>query len=132
MSTSELGGNRQSNVRYLLEKFSSARTQAILGRFTKRIGIIDQVQYDKLYVDIWATERKVAGLMADVDIVSEGIHVWTLKDLFQEVFVAIRDWVPDYKSKSGEATLPDSYWMLKLLESLREWRLVNFNILGPA
>jgi len=126
----ELGGNPQSNARYLLEKFSSTRTQAIRDRLTKRIGTVDQVQYEKLYVDIWSTERKVAGLMNDAEIIREGIHVWTLRKLFQEVFRAITDWVPDYKSKTGEATLPEGCWMLKLLESLREWKLLNLDALG--
>lgn len=126
----ELGGNRQSNVRYLLEKFSSTRTHAIRDRFAKRIGTVDQVQYEKLYVDIWATEGKVARLMDDEEIMRERIQVWTLKKLFQEVFRAIRAWVPDYKSKSGEATLPDGYWMLKLLESLCEWKLLNLDAVG--
>ena len=126
----ELGGNQESNVYSLLEKFSSTRTQAIRSRFTKRIGEADDIQYRKLYVDIWATGRKVAGLMDDEKIIREQIGVWTLKKLFQEVFRSIRDYVPDYKSKSGEATLPDAYWMLKLLESLRDWELLNTDVLG--
>lgn len=126
----ELGGNHQSNVYSLLEKFSGTRTQAIRDRFTKRIGAADEIQYRKLYVDIWATERKVVGLMDDEEIIREQIEVWTLKKLFQKVFRSIRDYVPDYKSKSGEATLPDGYWMLKLLESLREWKLLNLDVLG--
>lgn len=126
----ELGGNRQSNARYLLEKFSSTRTQAIRDRLTKRIGTVDQVQYEKLYVDIWATERKVARLMDDEEVKKGEIQVWTLKKLFQEVFQVIRDYVPDYKSKTGEATLPEGCWMLKLLESLREWKLLDLDALG--
>jgi len=121
----ELGGNPESNIRSLLEKFSSIRMQEIVDRFKKRMGFPEQVQYEKLYVDIWATERKVAKLMGREEISREGIDVWTLKKLFQEVFRAIKDWVPSHKSKSGEATLPEGYWMLKLLESLREWRLLN-------
>ena len=47
------------------------------------------------------------------------------KKLFQEVFRAIVDWVPTHKSKSEQATLLEFWWMLKLLESLREWELLN-------
>jgi hypothetical protein len=125
-----LGGNKESNVDFLLEKFSSIRTEAIRDRFVRRMGQVDDTQYRKLYVDIWATEKKVAGLMSDERVNKEQIKVWTLKKLFQEVFGLIRDYVPEYKSKSGEATLPDSYWMLKLLESLRDWKLLNTDVLG--
>jgi hypothetical protein len=125
-----LGGNKRSNVDSLLEKFSSIRTEAIRGRFVRRIGEVDHAQYRKLYVDIWATEKKVASLMNDERVNREQIEVWTLKKLFQEVFRSIIGYIPNYESKSGEATLPDSYWMLKLLESLRYWKLLNTDVLG--
>ena len=68
---------------------------------------------------------KVAKLMNHEEIKQEGIKIWTPKKLFQEVFRAIVDWVPTHKSKSEQATLLECWWMLKLLESLREWELLN-------
>ena len=123
-----LTGDYKRNVESLREKFSSTRTREIVNRFKTRMAFTGRVQYGKVYVDIWATERKVARLMDDEEIKRGEIQVWTLKKLFQEVFRVIRDWVPDYESKTGEATLPESYWMLKLLESLREWKLLNINV----
>jgi len=123
-----LTGDYKRNIESLREKFSSTRTREIANRFKTRMAFTGRVQYGKVYVDIWATERKVARLMDDEEIKRGKIQVWTLKKLFQEVFQVIRDWVPDYKSKTGEATLPESYWMLKLLESLREWKLLNIDV----
>jgi hypothetical protein len=37
--------------------------------------------------------------------------------------LAIIDWVPEHGRKSGEAALPESYWMGKMLEALREWEI---------
>ena len=87
-----------------------------------------QVQYEKLYVDIWATEAKAKKLRSNAEVSGERIKVWTLKELFLKIFEAIRAWSPPYESKCGEATLPESYWMLKLLESLREWKLLNIDV----
>ena len=121
----ELGGNYESNVKYARNKFSSSRTQAIINRINKRMGFIEPVEYRKLYIDIWATNKKIGKLMSNQDLRKEEIEVWTLEKLFQEVLQAITNWVPDHGPKSGEATLPESYWMLKMLEALREWRLLN-------
>ena len=53
-----------------------------------------------------------------------------MKDLYQEVFKAIDDWKrePGYpaKSMSSMLTLPESHWMLKLLDHLRvNWKLLE-------
>jgi len=116
------------NVQTLRNKFSPERMREIVDRFKLRMGLIEQVEYKKVYVDIWPTEMKINKLMNHEEIKKEGIKVWTPKKLFQEVFRAIADWVPTHKSKSGEATLLECWWMLKLLESLREWKLLNIDI----
>ena len=120
----ELGGNYERNVQYVRNKFSGTRMQEVVDRFKKRMGFIEQVEYEKVYVDIWPTKSKVAKLMSHEEINREGIKVWTPKTLFHEVFRAISN----YKSKSDEATLLEGYWMLKMLESLREWKLLNIEI----
>lgn len=112
---------------YVRNKFSSSRTEAIINRTNKRMGSIKLVEYKKLYVDIWATRKKIDNLMSNPEVRREGIEIWTLEKLFQGVLQAITDWVPDHGSKSGEATLPESYWMLKMIEALREWRLLNIS-----
>lgn len=123
----ELSGNHESNVKYARNKFSSSRTQAIVNRIYKRMGFIKLVEYKKLYIDIWATRRKIDKLMSNSDLRQGEIEVWTLEKLFQGVLQAIANWIPDHGPKPGEATLPESYWMLKMLEALREWRLLSIN-----
>ena len=118
----------ESNVQSLKSKFSPERTQEIVTRCKQRVGLAEQVEYEKVYVDIWSTESKVARLMNHADIEQEGIKVWTPKRLFQEVLRAIAGWIPTHKSKSKEATLLECWWMLKLLECLREWELLNIEI----
>jgi len=121
----QLGGAYESNIQRLRDKFSPERTQEIVDRFKERVGLVEQVEYEKVYVDIWPTKSKVAKLKNHEEIKQEGIKIWTPKKLFQEVFRAIVDWVPTHKSKSKQATLLECWWMLKLLESLREWELLN-------
>jgi len=123
----ELGGNYESNVHYVRNKFSSSRTEAIINRMNRRIGSIEPVEYRKLYVDIWATRKKIDNLMSNPEVRREEIEIWTLEKLFQGVLRAITGWVPDHGPKSGEATLPESYWMLKMIEALQEWRLLNIS-----
>lgn len=125
----ELSGNHESNVHYVRNKFSNSRTEAIINRMNRRIGSIKPVEYKKLYVDIWATRKKIDNLMSNPEVQREGIEIWTLEKLFQGVLQAISDWVPDHGPKPGEATLPESYWMLKMIEALREWRLLNIKSL---
>lgn len=85
-----------------------------------------------VYVDIRATESKVAELMDDGEANRKHKEVWTIKKLFEEVFRSIQAYTADYKSRFGEVSLPDDYWMLKLLGSLREWRLPNLDMLGAS
>ncbi len=62
MEVGELGGNYESNVRYVGNKFSSSRIEAITNRMNRRIGSVKLIEYRKLYVDIWATRKKVDNL----------------------------------------------------------------------
>lgn len=121
----ELGGNYERNIEKLRNKFSVARIQAIVKRFSKRIGSVKNYKYEKVYVDIWPTKRKVEKLMNHTDIKKQKIKVWTPEKFFQEVYQSIVTWIPEHGPKRGEATLPESYWMLKQLEHLREWGLLN-------
>ena len=123
-----LTGDYKRNVESLREKFSSTRTREIVNRFKTRMAFTGRVQYEKVYVDIWATDAKAKKLMSSAEVSGERIKVWTLKELFLEVFLTIRSWSPAYISKCGEATLPESYWMLKLLESLRAWKLLSIDV----
>ena len=109
----QLGGYK-SNVVMLKEKFSNTRTDEIEKRYKERMAFAGDVQYDKLYISIWDRPRRVERLMNDSEIAEKKIEVWTSSKFFSEVFKAIRDW--------DKTTLPEGYWLLKLLESLWEVR----------
>lgn len=109
----------ENDVAMLKEKFSNTRTDKLVEQFKKRMAFAGDVQYDKVYIDIWERPTWTKRLMSNPDIDREGIKVWTLSELYSNVFAAIKDW-------GDELTLPESYWMLKMLKSLREARLLEF------
>ena len=109
----QLGGEYVKNVEMLKDKFSNERTSEIVKRYKKRMAFAGEVQYDKLYIDIWERPTRVKKLMSNPEIARERIKVWTISDLYHDAFAVIKNW------EGGVYTLPESYWMLKLLESLR-------------
>ncbi len=121
--TGQLTGNHNKNVDRLMDKFSASCTQEIENRFKKRLGPYDLLQYEKVYVDIWGNDTKAQKLMDNLLIKKEGIIVWTPKTLFNEVTSSIINWLPEHKSKTGEGTIPEGFWMLKLLASMSEYKL---------
>ena len=119
--------NLLSNVETVVKKFSDEIIKSVKDRFTKRLGTIEEVEYHKVYVDTWASNSKAKKLESDVDINREGIKIWTMKDLYGEVLRIIEEWkaTPGYLVKSDlMVTLPESYWILKLLDDLRRNNLL--------
>ena len=125
VETGSLGGSHDANVDTLLKKFSPSRISEIESRASKRMGSYDSLKYEKVYVDIWGNPTKVNKLMTNTSIHKEGIKVWTVKMLFDEIFNTISNWLPEHKSKLKEATIPEAFWMLKLIEALREAKLLK-------
>jgi len=114
----QLGGYKK-NVAMLKDKFSNTRTNELVKRYKQRMAFAGEVQYDKLYIDIWERPTRVEKLMSNPEIARERIKVWTISDLYHDAFAVIKNW------EGGEYTLPESYWMLKLLESLLEVRRLD-------
>ena len=112
----QLGGYKK-NVAMLKDKFSNTRTNELVKRYKQRMAFAGEVQYDKLYIDIWERPTRVEKLMSNPEIARERIQVWVPSEFFHNVFAAIKDW--------GSSTIPESYWMLKLLESLLEVRRLD-------
>ena len=125
VETGSLGGSHDTNVDILLKKFSSSRISEIQARYTKRFGSCNSIKYIKVYVDIWSNPTKVNKLVSNTLIGNERIKVWTTTILFDEIFKTISDWLPEHKSKLKEATIPEAFWMLKLLEALSEAKLLK-------
>jgi hypothetical protein len=121
----ELSGNHAANVLTLKEKFSPSRIGEACSRCQKRTAFTGTIKYDKLYVDIWATASKAAKFMADPEVIKEGIKVFTLKDLFTEVLASVKTYRPTHVSKSMEVSLPEGFWMLKMIEGLQQWKMLS-------
>jgi hypothetical protein len=112
----QLGGYDKS-LEMIREKFSSIRTDEVIKRYKDRMAFEGNIVYRKLYVDIWERPSRVTKLKKSPELSSVGIEVWTVSELFRNVLTEITSW--------GEYTLPESYWMLKLLESLLEAGLIT-------
>jgi hypothetical protein len=112
----QLGGY-ESSLKMIIDKFSNDRVDEIVRRYKARMAFEGRIEYEKLYVDIWERPERVRRLKPSTELTSVGIDVWTPTDLFKKIFDDILGW--------GEYTLPESYWMLKLLESLLEVRLIT-------
>lgn len=107
----------EKSLEMINDKFSDIRTNEIIKRFKDRMAFEGQIEYRMLYVDIWERPNLVKKLISNKELTSAKIEVWTPSTLFQDVFTEIKSW--------GEYTLPESYWMLKLLESLGEVGLIT-------
>jgi len=112
----QLGGYAKS-LEMISNKFSDTRTEEIIGRYKKRMAFEGQIEYEKVYVDIWDRPNLVKRLMNSTELTSVGIQVWSPIKLFQNIFTEIKNW--------GKYTLPESFWLLKLLESLLEVDLIT-------
>ena len=121
----ELENNFKSDIETLKWKFSISRTKEITNRVKQRMGSADKIQYKKLYVRIWGNETNVRKLTSSKEWRQEDIEVWTTKELFRNILNTIDTWIPEHNLKSQEATLPEGYWLLKMLEHLREGYLVK-------
>lgn len=104
------------SVEMLRKKFSRTRTDTIEQRFKQRLGFTGGIQYKKLYIDIWKRPGIVSKLVKDPDVSVAKIDVWTPSKLYEQVFETMRE----YWKSTGESTLPEAYWMLKLIESMWE------------
>lgn len=111
----QLGGYDKS-LKMISNKFSDTRTEEIIRRYKDRMKFEGQIEYEKVYVSIWDRPGLVKRLMSSTELTSVGIQVWSPVKLFQNIFTELNSW---------EYTLPESLWLLKLLESLLEVDLIT-------
>lgn len=113
----------KQNIKTIREKFSDIRMNSIKERYMKRVGAVEDVQYEKIYVDIWASNTKAKKLSNEMN--KESTRIWTMGELYSEVFRTMYEWkaAPGYSAKI-EVTLPEGCWMLKLLEDLKRRKLL--------
>lgn len=122
-----LAGALSSNAETVIKKFSQETMKSIKDRLTERLGLVGQTEYHKLYVWTWAKSAGAKKLEGQDNIKREQIKIWAMRDLCEEVLRAIREWksAPGYPVKShGKVTLPESYWLLNLVDYLEENQLL--------
>lgn len=122
--TGDLAGNAQRVTR----KFSQQKMESVTQRFAIRFGASQPEKYRKLYVHVWAADVTANRLRHHPDVQRQGIEIWTMKDLYTVVLRTIQQWkaAPGYAAKSGaKVTLPESHWLLRLLDNLHESKLLS-------
>ncbi|MFZ2037936.1 MAG: hypothetical protein WAU62_13635 [Dehalococcoidales bacterium] len=110
-----------SNVEMLKKKFSPARMNNIESRIKQRFEFTGNIEYKKLYIDIWERPERVNKLVKEPDLLAAKIEIWTPSKLYLQIFETMRKWW-DVK---GNATLPEGYWMLKLIENMWENKILE-------
>jgi hypothetical protein len=113
----QLGGYNY-NLQMLQDKFSDSRIKEVEQRYRKRLTFEGAIKYKKLYIDIWERPKRVDKLMSDTRISGADIEVWTPSKFFNEVFKEINNW--------GESTIPESHWLLKMLEAMIWSGMIRF------
>jgi len=120
----QLSGGRQS-VASLNNKFSQNVCVAIENYFKQKLGFVaGKVNYQKMYVASFWTKPTVSGAK------QLGINVRPLPDFIQqEVFQVIQNWKrqPPHrpKAKGSIITLPESHWLLQLIDYFKSYELLR-------
>jgi hypothetical protein len=111
-------------IETIKNKFSENIKQNLIDYIRKKINIIDlqNIIYKKIYIDTYTSKEKIEKLNQDPTLKQNQIQVKQLIDLIiHDIIPTIKQWKesPPHKPKSKEnITLPDSYWLLKLIEFL--------------
>jgi|GEM_PF-966205 len=104
--------------------------ESLLGKFTlgsSRLGA-SNIYYKPLYVASYVAEKQIGMLREGVK--KEGIEFLTLKEVLREIPSGIEEWkrrqVGKGFRKSEEITLPESWWLLNLIDYLRRVENVGY------
>jgi len=114
----QLSGGRNS-VASLGKKFSQGVCASIENYFRQKLGFVSSTaNYKKMYVASFWTKPTINGAA------QLGINVRPLPDfILQEVIQAIQNWKkhPPHRPKTqgGIITLPESHWLLQLIDYLQ-------------
>jgi len=113
------------------QKFSETIKQNLVEHIRKKINIanLQNIIYKKIYVDTYSKKDKIENLNQDPTLKEKEIQVKRLIDLIiHDIIPTIKQWKesPPHKPKSkGNITLPDSYWLLKLIDYLIDEKLIT-------
>jgi hypothetical protein len=113
------------------QKFSETIKQNLVEHIRKKINIanLQNIIYKKIYVDTYSKKDKIENLNQDPTLKEKEIQVKRLIDLIiNDIIPTIKQWKksPPHKPKGKEKiTLPDSYWLLKLIDYLMDEGLIK-------
>lgn len=124
IETGQLAGGENS-TQSVKNKFSSVITASITTLFKSMFSFAgDTVDYQRLYIATFSTGPVIR------DISALGIDVQTVPQfVLEKVLGAIKEWKDDPwqhpKTRGRRITLPESYWLLQMLDHLDNKDLIK-------
>ncbi len=110
-------------VNKLRKKFEDKRVNAILTRYEKLLGInVYRARYKKKYVAIWPSLKSLEN--ANQDLRKDGIEVLSMNEVFHKILYDVSDKI---MTEKGVRTLPESLWLLKMVEFLVAQKIIPVN-----
>jgi hypothetical protein len=112
------------------KKFSEDIEQKLINYIKKKLNITDRkYQTKKIYIDIYSSKKTIENLNQHPTLKQKVIQVKRLSEvIIDDVIPTIKQWKasPPHKSKGkGNITLPESFWLLKLIEFLMGKSLIT-------
>ena len=121
----QIPGSKRKSAEMIGRKFEERRIDAVLARYRDLLGIkVNREHYRKIFVASWASPGVLRGLKEELG--KEGVEVLHLKELFHRIIRHVRDRVMTDK---GVRTLPESLWLLKMIEFLVINKLLPHDLL---
>lgn len=126
VETGSLAQGFEKNLRWVRKKFEHARREAIEAIFRETIEWAGDVSYRPIFIASYASRPDDMKSKLEED----KIHFWMFEEFVEkEVFKSIDEWknkqVEAGRRKTQKPTLPECYWLLNLLDSLRTKKLLR-------
>mgnify|MGYP001175649779 CR=1 FL=1 len=123
-SGSLIGGQKDAAL-LMKKKFSSKICESVTNYFARRLSFSsNQISYKKYYIPTYSS-KPVLQALKDTDVTVEPL----LGFISKIILPTVRNWKqnPPHlpKARGKYVTLPDSYWMLKLVDYLDSNNLLN-------
>ncbi len=125
-SGSLLGGQTGATL-LMKKKFLPAICKSVTDYFARRLSFSsNQISYEKYYIPTYSS-KPVLKALRDTDVIVEPLPEFISK----RILPTIKNWKhnPPHlpKARGKYITLPDSYWMLKLVDYLDSNNLLNIS-----
>lgn len=126
-----LSGGEAQAKRIVQTKFTRSIRYYLTNYFRRQFhfrGHFERVKYKRIYVPTWPVGPPIALLQR------KGIAVILLQDVIAiHIIKAMNRWkaAPPYKARVSGSMLPEAYWLLKLIEHMYDYDLLNEKRLQP-